>query len=329
MKLKTLGVLISAITLAVAAGTTATAKNVADYQDVKKGDWYYYYVENVSENGLMTGVNDTRFSPSTDLERGQFATVIYRMHGAPDTAYKYQFPDVKNGFFYSVPVTWAQNYGVVGGYEDGTFGPSDKITREQLATMLYRYAQKAGYDVSQTGNIYGFADAGKVSSFAAEGMSWAVGTGIIKGDQGLLNPHGYVSRAVCATMIARLNGIDEAEVQRKQEADKTVQFVGKTGIYGATPHNPDGFNGKINILSVTEDKVLFTLGVSEPDYDIITDEAQIIDSNTAQASWYGFTITFRWIDSERMIVTHSGEISGTDSGIILDVTDNQQYVWGI
>lgn len=197
------GTFIYALFIILTAGITVHAKDVRDYTDVHPGDWFYRTVADVSEKGLMTGTDETTFAPSRNLERGQLATILYRMKGSPDTAYTNIFPDVADGIFYSEPITWGHNAGIITGYNDGTFGPGDKITREQLATMLYRYADKFGYDTSASGSIYDFPDGNRVADFAIDAVSWAVGSGIIKGDKGGINPQGEVSRAVCATMIAR------------------------------------------------------------------------------------------------------------------------------
>ena len=207
MKLKKIGILLCAAMLTATAGTTVQAKDAGDYRDVKPGDWFYPYVEDVSEDEYMTGKSPTVFAPLDNLARAQLATVIYRIHEKPDTAYESRFPDVPDGTFYSVPVTWANTYGVITGYVDGKFGPSDDITREQLATMLYRYALKLGYDTSESGDLSAFPDAGNVSDFAKEAMEWANGAAIITGDSGKLNPQGTVNRAVGATMIARFTNL--------------------------------------------------------------------------------------------------------------------------
>ena len=204
MKLKKLGVQLGVAVSVMMVGGTAEAKDVGDYSDVHDTDWFYPYVAEVSEKELMTGMDDVTFNPNGNLERGQFATILYRMDGA-EASYEYRFPDVTGDKFYSAPVTWANDAGVIKGYENGSFGPSDKITREQLATMLYRYAGAAEYDMSASDNLDSFPDAGSVSDFAVDAMKWSVGTGIIGGDNGNLNPQGDVSRAVCATMIARLS----------------------------------------------------------------------------------------------------------------------------
>lgn len=224
---KRLVTVLCTMALTLTMGMTAFAKDVSDYTDVHEGDWFYNPVADVSEKGLMTGTSETTFAPGKNLERGQLASVLYRMQGNPETSYGYRFPDVPDGVFYSVPVTWAYDFGVISGYNDGTFGPSDKITREQLATMLYRYAQKTGYDTSVSGDTGNFSDGGRVSGFAKDAMNWAVGYGIISGEaDGRLNPQGNVSRAVCATMISRLGEPEKQEpehthVWKEHTATKT------------------------------------------------------------------------------------------------------------
>ncbi|MEI3219854.1 MAG: S-layer homology domain-containing protein [Lachnoclostridium sp.] len=174
--------------------------------DVPADSWYRHYVEEMYWMGLMTGMDPTHFGPDRILCRGQFVTVLYRIESEPWTEYSPVFPDVQNGEFYTSPVLWASRNGIVTGYTDtGNFGPSDKINREQLAVMMYKYAKYMNYDVSQKADFGGFSDADRVNEFAKEAMQWAVGTGIITGkDNGTrLDPQGNASRAECATIIMR------------------------------------------------------------------------------------------------------------------------------
>lgn len=175
------------------------------FDDVNTGDWYRPYVGYVLNKGIMTGKGDNLFAPGENLARAQFATVLYRLSGSPDAAYNGKFPDVPNGTFYSQAVSWAsqEDVAVVGGYENGNFGPNDPITREEMATMLYRYAEYKEFDTSESAKLDKFPDAAKVNQFAEDAMKWAVGVGIISGDQGMLNPQNSTNRAVCATMIQR------------------------------------------------------------------------------------------------------------------------------
>lgn len=172
------------------------------FQDVS-GGWFYDYVKYVYDRGIMTGLNQTIFGPAEILSRGQFATILYRMAGEPDVSYNNVFPDVPNGAFFTLPVIWAYNNNIITGYQNGNFGPPDLATREQIAVLMYRYAQSSGLDTQDKGDINSFPDASKVSSFSKEAMQWAVGSGMIQGDQGKLNPQGRLSRAQCATIITR------------------------------------------------------------------------------------------------------------------------------
>lgn len=173
------------------------------FVDVITSDWFYDFVEAAYTNELMTGMTPINFRPSENLSRAQFATILYRMEGFPDVNGMEIFPDVPQGQFYTEAVEWADAAGVVNGYEDGCFGPADQITREQMAVMMYRYARYKEYDTKQRASLSGYPDAEKVSSFAEEAMEWALAAGLIRGDQGNLNPQGNASRAQCATIIMR------------------------------------------------------------------------------------------------------------------------------
>lgn len=172
------------------------------------GDWYYEYVSYVYQHDLMKGLNTETFGPAQTLVRAQFAIILHRLNGEPAVAYTAKFPDVGEGVWYTDAILWANSIEVVTGYSDtGLFGPADKITREQMAVMMYRYARYKGYDISKKADFSEFADASGVSSFAEDAMQWAVGMKIITGkDNGTrLDPQGNASRAECATIIMRFN----------------------------------------------------------------------------------------------------------------------------
>lgn len=203
------GLLVGAVSVCTLLIGSLTAM-AAEFPDVSSGSWYYPYVQDVSEKGLMSGYSDGRFGPHDKLTRGQFATVLWRMSGSPDRGYS-SFPDVPASSFYAKASEWARSEGVITGYSDGRFGGNDDINREQVATILYRYS---GGEAK--GNIWEFPDAGSVSTFAKEGMSYAVGNGIISGDNGKLNPHGTVVRAVAATMISRYSDTQTANPDEEE-----------------------------------------------------------------------------------------------------------------
>lgn len=176
------------------------------FTDVPEGAWFYDYVKYVNDHGLMTGLNPTAFGPTENLARAQFATILYRQSGSPQVTYTDKFPDVPQNEWYTNAVLWASNAGIVTGYTDtGKFGPADPINREQIAVMMYRYAQYLGYDTKKQQKLYIFHDGGYVNSFATEALGWASAKGIITGKNygTLLDPQGYAIRAECATIIMR------------------------------------------------------------------------------------------------------------------------------
>ena len=174
------------------------------FTDVDENDWFYDEVVYVYENGLMTGVGGNRFAPNTATNRAMLATILYRLAGEPDVSGDMPFTDVETGTWYTDAVLWAAQNGIVNGVDEGIFAPMNTLTREQLVTMLHRYAEAEGYDVSAAADLSGYPDAGKVLSYAQKAMSWAVAEGIVAGmDDGTLNPAGNATRAQIATILMR------------------------------------------------------------------------------------------------------------------------------
>ena len=174
------------------------------FTDVAPGAWYYDAVAYVSENGLMNGVSADSFAPDATTSRGMIVTILYRLEDSPSAA-QADFADVAAGAYYAGAVAWASANGIVTGYGDGTFGPDTAITREQLAAILYRYAQYLGLEVSQTADLTGYGDAADISEWAQQAFAWAVREGLISGmDDGTLAPQGTATRAQVATILMRL-----------------------------------------------------------------------------------------------------------------------------
>jgi len=173
------------------------------FSDVKDGAWYVQYVDYVVAKGLMNGYEDGRFGPNDSTTRAQIVTILYRAEGEP-AATTSSFADVDAGQYYAKAVAWAAVNGIVKGYSDTQFAPEDKITREQLAAILYRYAQFKGQDVGAKADLSGFADNGKISEYAFSAMQWAVETGLMQGNEdGTLKPQGQATRAEVAAMLMR------------------------------------------------------------------------------------------------------------------------------
>ncbi|WP_151076262.1 S-layer homology domain-containing protein [Flintibacter sp. KGMB00164] len=176
------------------------------FTDVPEDAWYADAAAYVYKHGLMAGTSDTVFSPDVTTSRAMIATILWRMAGSPVVNYAMNYTDVAQGQWYSEAVRWATSEGVVSGYGD-SFGTNDPITREQFATMLWRYAQTQGYDVSigEDTNILSYTDAADLAEYAIPAIQWAVGAGIITGtgDGSTLSPQGQATRAQAAVMLMR------------------------------------------------------------------------------------------------------------------------------
>lgn len=161
------------------AGTSSVTLTVDDFTDVAKTAWYYDAVAYVTEKGLMNGVGSGKFAPESTLTRAMIVTVLYRLENEPEVVASGRFTDVPANQWYSDAIAWASDCGVVGGYGNGKFGPTDPVTREQLAAILYRYAGIIGANVTEKIEL---TDA-KVSAWAVESVSWAARHGIVLGGE--------------------------------------------------------------------------------------------------------------------------------------------------
>ncbi len=197
-----------------ANGIRFSTAEYTPYVDVADSGVYYRdAVEFVSNQGLMTGLNPTTFAPAENLSRAQFAVILYRMTGSPSTAgMNNPFGDNQPGTFYYDAVIWCNNAGIITGYYNpdgsftGRFGPSDNISREQLATMLYRYANYVGDNTSAATSLNRFGDAAMVSSYAVDALEWAAAEGIVSGratNPPTIAPQDNASRADVAVMLQR------------------------------------------------------------------------------------------------------------------------------
>ena len=175
------------------------------YEDVKEDDWFFNAVYYTYVEGLMTGMDPTHFGPYGQLSRAQFALMLYRMEGETPVTTEKTFGDITGEEWYGPAVLWAAENSIVTGYQDGNFGPADMITREQMAVMMYRYANYLGQDVSKVGDFSDFEDAASVSAFAADAMGWATNAGIITGKENgtKIDPQGNTARSEAAIILQR------------------------------------------------------------------------------------------------------------------------------
>lgn len=195
------------------AAYTVCAKDdscpIGAFGDLTAAAWYHDGVHYCLENGLMRGVSGGKFLPDGSTTRAQLVTILWRLEGSPKTTGAVRFGDTAGGAWYTEAVRWAAGCGVVKGYDNGCFGPNDAVTREQMAAILYRYAQHKGYDVSagEDTNILSFDDALTVSEYAIPAMQWACGSGMVNGiaQKGgmLLAPRDTTTRAQTATLLTR------------------------------------------------------------------------------------------------------------------------------
>ena len=185
-------------------GETDNRIHTISYNDVKAGDWYANAVNYVTLTGLMNGTGDG-FSPNLAINRGMMVTVLYRMAGSPEVTAENPFTDVPADTWYTDALIWASENDITAGTSDTTFSPTNSLTREQLATFFYRFADFENPDpIEITGDLTGFTDAGQVASYATDAMKWAIGEGLISGTtETTLSPKATATRAQVATILMR------------------------------------------------------------------------------------------------------------------------------
>ena len=182
-------------------------KHVMPFIDVPANIWYRNAVQYVYENGIMSGTSDITFSPDMATTRGMIVTILYRLEGMPKTGTANGFTDVPVGAYYEDAVAWASANNIVSGYGNGLFGPEDKVTREQMAVIIYNYHKAMGKDVSNIEGmrIYEFTDYESISDWAVTAVRYCLNAGIFNGNaDGTLNPKGNVTRAELAVIINNL-----------------------------------------------------------------------------------------------------------------------------
>lgn len=190
--------------LPVVPDAAAAAAIVGQYKDLTVGSWYQEAVAYVVANNLMSGTGDGTFSPNTPMSRAMLVTVLHRAAGLPAASGSAMFNDVVSGTWYSDAVSWAASNAIVGGIGNGNFDPNGNVSRQELAVILWRYAQMLGLNVAADGTTMpDFADRGQIASWAGEAMAWAYRTGILTGDGSGLRPTDGASRVEAAAMLTR------------------------------------------------------------------------------------------------------------------------------
>ncbi len=196
----------SAVTVTGSFKAETPAPVALPFTDVKSGNWFYDAVKYAYEQGLMTGTSATTFAPNGTMNRAMIVTVLYRLEKSPAVTGASKFTDVPAGQWYSDAVAWAAANKIVNGYDETIFGPMNAVTREQMATILFRYEQVKGLEnVTLEENLNRFPDQNKISAYAIPALQWAVGQKIINGNaDGTLDPTGTATRAQVAQIFTNL-----------------------------------------------------------------------------------------------------------------------------
>ena len=173
------------------------------FTDVPENAWYIEGAKYVYGNFIMSGTSPTTFDPSGTVSRGMIVQILYNLEGQPDIEEGHDFSDVPEGYWSSDAIAWAVEHGVVGGYGNGTFGPDDNLTREQMAVILFNYANSAGYDTTARRELSGFTDVSP-NGWAQTALEWAYAEGLLTGTSGTtMSPTGQASRAQIAVIMMR------------------------------------------------------------------------------------------------------------------------------
>ena len=238
---KLVSLILAALMLAGVFAVAALAEE-SPFSDVKEKRWSYKAIKYAYDNGYMDGVGGGKFDPAGTMTRGMVVTVLYRMEGSPETEFRSDFSDVKDGKYYSGAVIWAKDNNIVNGVSEGKFDPGGKITREQLAAMLYRFSAYKNYNPMTVGDIEKFPDGEKAHSYAKDPLSWATGMGLItgvkSGDSDLLDPRGNATREQFATILMRFDNTYpvryNSAVVQSHYTEKEYPLVTDADVYVAT-----------------------------------------------------------------------------------------------
>ena len=214
MKKRILSTFLVVAMLLTMVSMTTFAAAASPFTDVPGDSWYAEYVDYAYQNGIVQGLSKTQFGPNVLLTRGMFVTLLYRIAGSPSTNWENCFEDVDAGAYYAQPVQWANDAGIVQGYPDGTFRPDRGLTRQEFATMLYRYAGMP----TPAGTLNRFRDRADVQSYALDAMEWAVGVGILNGyTDSTLKPAKTITRAEATKMLVIYVQLPEGFVPDKDD----------------------------------------------------------------------------------------------------------------
>ena len=185
-------------------------KALTPFTDVETGAWYEGAVAYAVENNLFKGISETEFAPDSAMTRAMLVTVLYRLENPEEASGKSAFTDVPEGRWFTDAISWAADNNIAKGITDTLFAPEENITREQMATILFRYAQFKGYDTANTMALSQFADFAAISDWALSALQWANADALIQGtSETTLSPLDTATRAQVATILMRFCEMNE------------------------------------------------------------------------------------------------------------------------
>ena len=224
--MKRIWMLVTVLTVVLALSVSVFAAS-ATYKDVPDGKWFTKGVQYVSEKGYMSGTGKNQFTPNGTVSRAQVAQILYAMEKKPLNNQSV-FKDVPKGKWYTDAVNWAGTVGLMSGYEDGTFKPSEGVTRQQLATVLYKYAKYKNLDLTPTADLSSFKDSKDVASWAKTQMSWCVASKLIAGTKKGLEPKAKVTRAQLAVILMAFDQLKPVS-DKPVVTDDETPYIGENG----------------------------------------------------------------------------------------------------
>lgn len=262
--------------------SSASAVNGTQFSDVKETDWFFQSVQYVCAHGIMNGSSGNSFAPQDKTTRGMIVTMLYRYDGSPVVSGQCPFGDVAAGKYYRKAVIWAAENQIVGGLGGDRFGPDEPVTREQLAAILYRYANYKGYDTQRSVELAKFADRDDVGSYAVNAVKWAVADGLLSGVSATeLQPKGFAIRAQVTAILMRFcEGTASGEPaaasdEKEQENTKPAGSSGSTesgdkADSGESTEKPDvpaqsGFGLSVESVKASAGDKLVTVRISVKD----------------------------------------------------------------
>lgn len=256
----------------------------SQYNDVENGAWYSNAVNYVTENNLMTGTDSGRFSPNIPITRGMMVTILHRMEGMPAVSGNSVFLDVPENSYYATAIAWAAENNITSGTSADRFSPDDQITREQFATLIYRYADMKGYDTSAYEGFDGFSDAIQISSFAQNAMHWAVGSELLGGSDGNLSPKGVATRAQVAEIFMRFT----QNISRKASDESQEENTTSESQYIESEHDLKLSDMQVKITSQGQTATfrLYDTVAAKELYDQLPIELELTNFRNAQWMFY-------------------------------------------